>query len=467
LRRNQIGRKKDQRAHHVRSRLAEDHVQPAEFAFNREFAAQAKTWIKKYPKERAQSAVIPLLMLAQEQDGWVTKRAIETVADMLGMPYIRALEVATFYTQFQLKPVGTRAHIQVCGTTPCMLRGSEELMDVCRNKIHPEPFHLNESGTLSWEEVECQGACVNAPMVMIFKDAYEDLSPERLAYIIDRFDAGRPEEINTGPQINRIFSAPESGLTSLTEEIKPSSRAGAKTSRAKVKSQAATKAARPKGKATEPAAKSPGATKAKVKADAKSAASATGAPEMSASRKASATATAKAGSKCTRRRQTGLARQGQFHRCPGLDGQRPSSRRGAPRRRSAKAIRQWRWRRRPRAAPSLRGLESRAAKTTRAKPVTASSVDDKNRPAGIAKPAKPDDLKMISGVGPKIEGILHSLGIYTFDQVAKWKKAEREWIDGYLRFKGRIEREDWVKQAKALAKGGEAEYIKVFGKKPR
>ncbi|TGT93011.1 NADH dehydrogenase subunit E, partial [bacterium M00.F.Ca.ET.163.01.1.1] len=95
------------------------------------------------------------------------------------------LEVATFYTQFQLKPVGTRAHVQVCGTTPCMLRGSEALMDVCRKKIHHDPLHTNESGTLSWEEVECQGACVNAPMVIIFKDAYEDLTPERLEQIID------------------------------------------------------------------------------------------------------------------------------------------------------------------------------------------------------------------------------------------------------------------------------------------
>ena len=211
-------------------RLAEDTVQPAEFAFNRDFAAQAKVWIKKYPKERAQSAVIPLLMLAQEQDGWVTKRAIETVADMLGMPYIRALEVATFYTQFQLKPVGTRAHVQVCGTTPCMLRGSEALMDVCRAKIHPEPFHLNESGTLSWEEVECQGACVNAPMVMIFKDSYEDLSPERLAYIIERFDAGRPGDITPGTQIDRINSAPAGGLTSLKTEIKPDIHGAAKAS---------------------------------------------------------------------------------------------------------------------------------------------------------------------------------------------------------------------------------------------
>ncbi|WP_417415510.1 NADH-quinone oxidoreductase subunit E [Hoeflea sp.] len=382
-------------------RLAEDNVQPAEFAFNREYAAKAKVWIKKYPKERAQSAVIPLLMLAQEQDGWVTKRAIETIADMLGMPYIRALEVATFYTQFQLKPVGTRAHIQVCGTTPCMLRGSEALMDVCRSKIHPEPFQLNESGTLSWEEVECQGACVNAPMVMIFKDSFEDLTPERLAYIIDRFEAGRPEDVRPGPQIDRIYSAPAGGLTSLTEEIKPGSKGGAKASSAKAKSPAATKAARPKSPATQTATKSPAKAKANVKADAKTAAVATDAPKQRAASKASATV---------------------------------------------------------KAAPAKAAAKPAAA---------VASVDDKNRPAGIAKPAQPDDLKMISGVGPKIEGTLNSLGIYTFAQVAKWKKAEREWVDGYLNFKGRIDREDWVKQAKALAKGGEAEYIKVFGKKPR
>src|SRR4051794_34451942 len=117
-------------------RLAEASVQPASFAFSGEHAAEVETWIKKYPEGRQQSAVIPLLMIAQDQEGWVTKPAIEHVADMLRIPYIRALEVATFYTQFQLKPVGSRAHIQVCGTTPCMLRGSEALMDVCRSKIH-------------------------------------------------------------------------------------------------------------------------------------------------------------------------------------------------------------------------------------------------------------------------------------------------------------------------------------------
>src|SRR5690606_18862303 len=124
-------------------RLAEASVQPAAFAFTKANAAWAKQAIKKFPKGREQSAVIPLLMRAQEQDGWVTRSAIEHVADMLEMPYIRALEVATFYTQFQLKPVGTKAHVQVCGTTPCMLRGSEDLMRVCRSKIHHEHFHTN------------------------------------------------------------------------------------------------------------------------------------------------------------------------------------------------------------------------------------------------------------------------------------------------------------------------------------
>jgi NADH-quinone oxidoreductase subunit E len=199
-------------------RLAEISVQPAHFAFNAENSAWAEQTIRKYPAGREQSAVIPLMMRAQEQEGWVTKAAIETIADMLGMPYIRALEVATFYTQFQLKPVGTRAHVQVCGTTPCMLRGAEALMDVCRSKIHHDQFHTNADGTLSWEEVECLGACVNAPMVMVFKDTYEDLTPERLAEIIDAFERGDGATVPAGPQNGRIVSSPKPGLTSLTDE---------------------------------------------------------------------------------------------------------------------------------------------------------------------------------------------------------------------------------------------------------
>ncbi len=197
-------------------RLAEAAVQPLEFAFNAENAEWAEHAIAKYPEGRQQSAVIPLLMRAQEQEGWVSRAAIEAVANMLSMPFIRVLEVATFYTQYQLAPVGTKAHVQVCGTTPCMIKGAGALMDVCRSKIHHDQFHTNESGTLSWEEVECLGACVNAPMVMVFKDTYEDLTPERLAEIIDAFEAGNPPQ--PGPQIDRVFSAPETGFTSLTDE---------------------------------------------------------------------------------------------------------------------------------------------------------------------------------------------------------------------------------------------------------
>ncbi|MGL4406085.1 MAG: NADH-quinone oxidoreductase subunit NuoE, partial [Notoacmeibacter sp.] len=202
-------------------RLAQDQLQPRSFAFNKAMTGEAKKWIKKYPKGREQSAIIPLLMLAQDQEGWVSKPAIEHVADMLAMPYIRALEVATFYTQFQLGPVGKRAHVQVCGTTPCMLRGAEALKEVCQHKIHHDAFHLNDAGTLSWEEVECQGACVNAPMVMIGHDTYEDLTPERLAEIIDAFEAGKGADVKVGPQIDRIFSAPEGGPLTLTGKAEP------------------------------------------------------------------------------------------------------------------------------------------------------------------------------------------------------------------------------------------------------
>lgn len=244
-------------------RLADDTVQPAAFAFSKENAAWAEATINKYPKGREQSAIIPLLMRAQEQDGWVTRAAIESIADMLGMAYIRALEVATFYTQFQLKPVGSRAHVQVCGTTPCMLRGAEDLIKVCKKKIAADPFTLNESGTLSWEEVECQGACVNAPMVMIFKDSYEDLTPERLEEIIDGFDAGKGAEIEPGPQVDRIYSAPEGGLTTLQlVEAPQKTKAPARASNAKDEQAVSvppSNAAKPKTDAdvTNPALKTP------------------------------------------------------------------------------------------------------------------------------------------------------------------------------------------------------------------
>lgn len=188
--------------------LAEDSLQPANFEFtpaNKEWAHKV---ISKYPVGKQQSVVILLLMRAQEQSGWVSKAAIEYVANMLNMAYIRVLEVATFYTQFHLQPVGTKAHIQVCGTTPCMLRGSEELIKVCKNRINEHQFYTNSTGDLSWEEVECLGACVNAPMVAIFKDTYEELTPELLENIIDAFLSGKESRLKTGPQNNRKASEP-------------------------------------------------------------------------------------------------------------------------------------------------------------------------------------------------------------------------------------------------------------------
>lgn len=198
-------------------RLADEAVQPASFAFSEENLKWAERKIAEYPAGRQQSAVIPLLMRAQDQQGWVSRPAIEKVAEMLGMAYIRVLEVATFYTQFQLKPVGTNAHIQVCGTTPCMLRGAEALRKVCQHRIHPDPFHTNPEGTLSWEEVECLGACVNAPMVMIGQDTYEDLTVERFGEIVDAFAAGKGKSITPGPQVERQFSAAHGGATALRE----------------------------------------------------------------------------------------------------------------------------------------------------------------------------------------------------------------------------------------------------------
>lgn len=198
-------------------RLADESVQPATFAFSPENQAWAERVIARYPAGRQQSAVIPILWRAQEQEGWVTRAAIEYVAQLLGMAYIRVLEVATFYTQFLLKPVGSEAHIIVCGTTPCMLRGAGDLLEVCRHKIAHDPLEISADGKLSWEEAECMGACVNAPMIGIGNDTYEDLTVERFEEIIEAFRAGNGASIPVGTQISRLTSAAEGGQTTLLE----------------------------------------------------------------------------------------------------------------------------------------------------------------------------------------------------------------------------------------------------------
>jgi NADH-quinone oxidoreductase subunit E len=195
-------------------RLAPPELQPKDFAFTAENLAWAQQQIAKYPSGRQASAVIPLLWRAQEQSGgWLPQKAMEYVADMLGMAKIRVLEVATFYTMFLLQPVGRKAHVQVCGTTPCMLRGAEDIKDVCRKRIHPDQFHVSADGNFSWEEVECLGACVNAPMVLIWNDTYEDLTAESFEKVLNGFAKGKPVE--PGPQIDRQFSAPVGGPTTL------------------------------------------------------------------------------------------------------------------------------------------------------------------------------------------------------------------------------------------------------------
>jgi NADH-quinone oxidoreductase subunit E len=193
-------------------RLAPPELQPKSFAFTAENLAWAKAEIEKYPPGRQASAIIPLLWKAQEQSGgWLPEAAIRAVADQLGLAHIRGLEVATFYTMFNLAPVG-RTYVQLCGTTPCVLRGAEALKQVCRRKIGEEN-HVTADGQFSWIEVECLGACVNAPMAQINADYYEDLTAETFEKILDEFAAGRTPK--PGPQIDRQLSAPVGGPTTL------------------------------------------------------------------------------------------------------------------------------------------------------------------------------------------------------------------------------------------------------------
>lgn len=175
-------------------RLAEQ--QPDSFAFTPENAAWADKQIAKYPEGRQASAVLSLLWRAQKQnDYWLPKRAIEAVAEKLDMPYIRVLEIATFYTMFNLAPVG-RFFIQMCGTTPCVLQGSNDIKAVLQRRVGPQS-KVTADGNFSWLEVECLGACCNAPMVQINDDYYEDLNPENFEKLLDDLAAGRPVKVST------------------------------------------------------------------------------------------------------------------------------------------------------------------------------------------------------------------------------------------------------------------------------
>ena len=196
-------------------RLAPPEQQPANFAFSELNAARLEREIAKYPSGRQASAVIAALWIGQEQEGWVSKPMIEETARRLDMAYIRVLEVATFYTMFNLEPVGKHL-VQVCTTTPCWLRGSDDVLAACKKHIAPTPHTISADGKFSWMEVECLGACVNAPMLQIGKDFYEDLDGPTTERILEAFRRG--EMPKPGPQNGRFSSEPIGGATTLVKE---------------------------------------------------------------------------------------------------------------------------------------------------------------------------------------------------------------------------------------------------------
>lgn len=351
--------------------------QPTSFAFTPDNQKWAEGQITKYPEGRQASAIIPLLWRAQEQEGWLTRPAIEHVCSMLGLANIRGFEVASFYFMFQLQPVGSVAHIQICGTTSCMICGAEDLVAVCQDKIAGKAHEISADGKFSWEEVECLGACANAPMAQIGKDYYENLTADRLGDIIDELAAGNVPV--PGPQNGQYAAEPLAGLTSLTEYDSGKTQYNASVQLATdigdtVKRIDGTEVPllMPwQGKGGKTATKKPAAKKPAAK------------------KTASKTAPAKAAVKAPAK---------------------------------------------PKAPAKSKGP---------AKPRTMKAP----RKAGA------DDLKLISGVGPKLESVLNDLGFWHFDQIAKWTKQEIAWVDDNLKFKGRIERDDWIKQAKKLAKG--------------
>lgn len=368
--------------------------QPASFEFTPANLEWAKAQMTKFPVGRQASAIIPLLFRAQEQEGWLSRPAIEYVAEMLDMPYMRALEVATFYFMFQLSPVGSVAHLQICGTTSCMICGAEDLMKVCKEKIAPEPFQLSADGKFSWEEVECLGACANAPMMQVGKDYYEDLTEESLAKIID--DMAKGDVPKPGSQTGRFSSEPASGLTSCAET------AGEKEDY----------------NGSVGLAVGIGDTIKRIDGTEVPLA----APWQSSGQ----------------RGPIGTMGQERPRSAVQQDEARKAAKAAAP------------------AAPAKAPEPAPAAKTGASEPVEAGE-----KPAMLEAPrdGQADDLKMIKGIGPKLEQLLHSMGVYHFDQIAAWSEAELAWVDANLEgFKGRASRDEWVAQAQNLATGAETEF---------
>ncbi|MXQ07771.1 NADH-quinone oxidoreductase subunit E [Alphaproteobacteria bacterium GH1-50] len=370
--------------------------QPDSFEFTEANRKWAEAQISKYPEGRQASAIIPLLWRAQEQEGWLSRPAMEHVAAMLDMAYIRVLEVATFYFMFQLQPVGSVAHIQVCGTTSCMICGAEDLIGVCKDKIAANAHELSADGKFSWEEVECLGSCSNAPMAQIGKDYYEDLTADRMAEILDELAAGKVP--TPGPQNGRFASEPLSGLTSLEDG----------------------ETGHTKHNASVQLAVDIGDTVKRIDG--------TEVPLRAPWREAGTADP----------NQVAAARD-DLMPPEGPDGKQGGRVAGE--------------------APADRDVGASSDKSGEV-PGEGAGVEAKAKPPAGEKPAPldgprdgaADDLKKISGVGPKLEALLNSLGVYHFDQVAGWSEAEIAWVDENLEgFKGRVTRDEWVRQAKELS----------------
>ncbi|WP_421791503.1 NADH-quinone oxidoreductase subunit NuoE [Hyphobacterium sp.] len=316
--------------------------QPESFSFSKESEKEIKFWLNKYPDVKKASAVIPMLWIAQKQDGWVSEPAMRAIADRLGMPKIRVMEVATFYTMFNLEPAGEHL-IQVCGTTPCWLRGADDIKKACLDKIGPKGT-VSADGKFSWMEVECLGACANAPMVQISNATsdhyFEDLTGESMAAILDDLATGKSPK--PGSQTGRSCSEAEGGSIALTDKSLYDG---------------------------------------------------------------------------------SLAKPIKLPNAANDTGKKP--------------------------------VPAKTTKPTPAKAVKAAAPAEGKAPKLLKKAeGKPDDLKQISGVGPKLEGLLHELGVFHFHQIASWTADEIAWVDDRLKFKGRIERDGWIEQAKKL--GGAA-----------
>lgn len=459
-------------------RLAE--TQPDSFAFTPENQDWCKKQIEKYPENRQASAVIPLLWRAQAQhDGWLPKPAIEKVADMLDMNYIRVLEVATFYSMFNLEPVG-KHFIQLCGTTPCMLRGAQDIKAVLQERIGAER-HVTDDGKFSWLEVECLGACCNAPMVQINDDYYEDLTPENFAKLLDDLEAGNAVKI--GSQTGRTTSEPEPGKanTLLDASLYDGSQLGdwkqrfqtewdAEKAKAEIQEAGADKG---DGKAGSEPVKPEPKPAAELKDKAAGTDAAKGAAVPSASVPASGQTTTAAPSRtegqtdAAAKAGSNIGGQARREASGGAGGKPPPQSSSSAMDKADEESENDKTGSQPVASdePVDVAADEADVKAKIAALGKSASAEDKanavgTRPAGLAaaRGGVADDLKRVKGIGKVNEGKLNGLGIFHFDQIAAWSRAEIRWVGAFISFTGRIDRENWLDQARVLAAGGETEF---------